>query len=616
MKLVTAEQIREIDRYAIEELGIPSTTLMSNAAGHIAKAAMEMIPPGGNAVIFCGTGNNGGDGIGAAAFLLEKGIPVRVFMIGDAGRMKADSREMEKRLNSYGGSVEPFLLSYDLDNQLASCDVVIDAIFGTGLDSDLQGDALSAVTVINSSRAKVISADIPSGVHADTGAILGDAVNADLTLTFSLAKPGHFVEPGCIYSGELRVCDIGVPQEALSIVVSHMYAAVSGDVTLPRRRLITHKGDYGHVLIIAGSRGYTGAPALASRATTKMGAGLVTLGVPKSIYEVLAMKLDEEMPFPLPDDKGGRLVGNAASEILQRIKVSDVCLIGPGLGTSDDISELVQSIVRLSNTPIILDADGLNAISGNIDILNQATCPLVLTPHDGEFERLGGNLTCDSSVETGTASSSRTSSNDSEEKSRFTGVPDGYYDDSELYESDIFNDGDDCFDSDFIDSDFFDDNTYDEIIISDSIHNRAHDTSGRLLPENHDPAESSKSSKPRRVKRNPVDRLRAAREFASKYGCILVLKGHRTIIALPNGVAYVNTTGGPAMAKGGTGDVLAGMIAALVAQKMPIVHAVVSAVYIHGLAGDMCAAKLGEYSVTASDIIAMLPRAINEIGIF
>jgi len=237
-----------------------------------------------------------------------------------------------------------------------------------------------------------------------------------------------------------------------------------------------------------------------------MGAGLVYMGVPKSIYEIMAVKLDEEMPFPLPDDEKGRLTANSASEILRRAGKCDVCLIGPGLGMSDGITELVQSITRIVETPLILDADGLNAISSNIDILNQAVCPLILTPHPGEFERLSGSL-----------------------------------------------------------------------------------SSGRS------------------------DRLRASCEFASKYGCILVLKGHRTIVALPNGTAYVNTTGGPAMAKGGTGDVLAGMIASLIVQKLPIVHAVAAAVYIHGLSGDMSAEELGEYSVTASDIINMLPKAMKTV---
>jgi len=502
MKLVTAAQIREIDREAIEEHGIPGTTLMLKAAEHLAKAAMEHIPPDGCVAIFCGSGNNGGDGIGAAAYLIAKGVSTRVFLVANLyDELTPDAEEMKKKLLSVGGSLEHFSPSADLVDYVGECSVIIDAIYGTGLNADLHDEALSAVSVIHSSSALVIAADIPSGIQADTGTILGDAVKADITITFTLAKPGHFVEPGCIYTGELRVCDIGIPRSITDKTISHMYSATQKDIHLPQRKKDTHKGDYGRALILAGSVGYTGAPALSARAATKMGAGLVALGVPNSIYNIMAIKLDEEMPFPLPDDKQGRLIANGAGEILRRVNQSDVCLIGPGLGTSDDISEIVQSIVRNTKTPIVLDADGINAIAQNKAVLREVTCPLVLTPHPGEFVRLGGN---------------------------FKG-----------------------------------------------------------------------------------NRLQAACDFAQKYDCILVLKGHSTIIALPNGIAYVNTTGGPAMAKGGTGDVLAGMITALIAQKIPIVHAVAAAVYIHGLAGDMCAAELGEYCVTATDIIDMLPKAIK-----
>ena len=545
MKLLTVEEIRELDRIAIEEYGIPGTTLMSNAAEHLAKTAMQHIPNDGYVAIFCGTGNNGGDGIGAAAYLLEKGISIRVFLIGNEDNLTEDAEEMKERLYSIGGSLELYSPSADLVDYLSQCSVVIDAIYGVGLNGELRGEALGAVSIINSSRSFVIAADIPTGVHADTGAVLGDAVNADITVTFSFAKPGHFIEPGCVYCGEVIVCDIGIPQKMLDKTVSHTYAATSTDIVLPRRKRNTHKGDYGRALVVAGSVGYTGAPALSARATTKTGAGLVSLGVPKSIYEILAVKLDEEMPFPLPDDNKGRLVANAAGEILRRAKQSDVCVIGPGLGQADGISELVQSIMRLSETPIVLDADGLNAITENVDVLNQAVCPLVLTPHFGEFERLCGDLADEEAIE-----------------------PEVQSEVQKMLSSDAQND-----------------NT------SDGCPN----------------CDEEPPKKP------PIDRLRKACEFASKYGCILVLKGHRTITAMPNGVAYVNTTGGPAMAKGGTGDVLAGMIAALIAQKLPIVHAVVAAVYIHGLAGDMCADQLGEYCVTASDIIDMLPQAMKKL---
>ena len=286
---------------------------------------------------------------------------------------------------------------------------------------------------------------------------------------------------------------------------SQVFSITQEDAKLPRRDPDSHKGDYGRCLIAAGSVGYTGAPALCARAASRVGAGLVFLGVPESIYSIMAAKLDEEMPFPLPDDGKGRLAANAAGEILRRAGNADVCLIGPGLGQSQDIQELTQSIIRISETPIVLDADGLNAIAADPGILDQATCPLVLTPHPGEFARIGGDLSAG-------------------------------------------------------------------------------------------------------------DRLRAAREFANIHRCVLVLKGHRTIVALPDGAAYINTTGGPAMAKGGSGDVLAGMIAGLIAQKFAIKKAVTTAVYLHGLAGDICASEMGEYSVTAGDVIAKIPSAVMTLA--
>ncbi|MCL2078251.1 MAG: NAD(P)H-hydrate dehydratase [Oscillospiraceae bacterium] len=281
------------------------------------------------------------------------------------------------------------------------------------------------------------------------------------------------------------------------------------NISLPARVPDTHKGDYGRVLVVGGSIGYTGTPGISARAATKAGAGLVYVGVPESIYEIVAARLDEEMPFPLPA-KDGKLRANAANEIFSRAGMCDVCLIGPGLGTSDEITEIVSEAIRNITIPLVLDADGLNAIANNTDVLSRAACPLILTPHPGEFARLGGKLSFDKNI-------------GPDEKHR--------------------------------------------------------------------------------------ERLRAALDFAKKYGCVLVLKGWKTIIALPDGGAYVNTTGNPCMAKGGFGDVLAGMIAALIGQGIPIVDAVIAAVYLHGLAGDMCAAAYGEYSVTATDIINMLPNA-------
>ena len=505
MKLSNSVQMREIDKYAIEKLGISGVTLMHNAAEHITTATLEHLPLGSNVAVFCGTGNNGGDGIGAAAALKSKGIGVRVFLIGDQSKFSPETQEMLKRFELAGGSLEVFpIVSDSIEEYLSTCGVIVDAIFGIGLNAGLEDDALIAANMINASTAFVIAADIPSGVLADTGAVPTSAVKADLTITFSLAKIGHFISPGSTHCGEIRILNIGIPFDILDGAVSNIFAVLPEDINLPCRKPSSHKGDYGRCLIAAGRLGLTGAPVLCARAASKMGAGLVFLGTPERIYDIVASKLIEEMPFPLPNDKQGRLSANATSAVLRRIKECDVCLIGPGLGQSDDIAELVRSILSMSRIPIVLDADGINALGGNTASLCKVAAPLILTPHHGEFVRLVGN------------------------------VPSG-------------------------------------------------------------------------------ERLRSARSFAKQHNCYLVLKGHRTIIAMPDGTAYINTTGGPAMAKGGTGDVLAGMIAALIGQRLPIKDALITAVFLHGYAGDLCAAEFGDYSVSASDIINMIPRAIKEV---
>jgi NAD(P)H-hydrate epimerase len=499
MKLCTAAQMRALDNEAIGSLGVLSTLLMTNAARHVALAAMEHLSPGGQAAVFCGAGNNGGDGVYAAAYLLKHGVSVRAFLVGSREKMTADTREMERRLTELGGTLEDFETAA-LEDDIARFDVIIDALFGTGLNSDLRGAALEAVRLINASDAYGVAADIPSGVDADSGAIRGEAVCADLTVTFSFPKPGLFLEPGCTRCGDVRVVDIGIPNALLERIETDCFAVLDGDISLPARRRDTHKGDYGRDLVIAGSVGYTGAPVLSARAATLSGAGLVTLCVPEPIYPVAAIKCEGEMVSPLPGENG-LLCMEAIAAVLEKLAKSDVCLIGPGLGRSDGVTALVSAVVKASAIPLIIDADGINAIAENIDILLEAKCPVILTPHPGEFQRLGGSLS--------------------------------------------------------------------------------------------------------------EGRLEAARRFALRYGVILVLKGHRTVTALPDGTAYINTTGGPAMAKGGSGDILAGIIASLVGQKFPLKDAVLAAIWLHGRAGDVVAARYGEYSVTVGSLLDTLPEVFK-----
>ena len=501
MKALFADRMRELDRIAIEERGIPSLRLMETAAAHVFSAVMETLDTEKPAAVFCGSGNNGGDGVAAAEMLLRQGCAVRVFLVGKREKATADFLEMERRLNAAGGRVEDFSAEA-AGAVLTDCGAVIDAMFGIGLNSPMRGAAKAAAELINASGARVIAADVPSGVHADTGEILGTAVRADVTVTFSLPKPGLYLQPGCVCCGEVRVCDIGSPRELLAALESRIATVDAASLTLPRRAPDAHKGDFGRDLIIAGSVGFTGAPVLAANAASRAGAGLVCLGVPEEIYAITAVKCSEVMPFPLPG-KDGMLSAAAFDALGDRLRAADVVLAGPGLGRSEDCRTFIFRLVESCRVPLILDADGINALTGNIDILHRAECPVILTPHDGEFARLGGG--------------------------------------------------------------------------------------------------------------GEGDRLTRARTFAEKYGCILILKGHGTITALPDGSAVINTTGGPALAKGGSGDVLAGILAGFIGQGFPLDDAAAAAVYVHGLAGDRCAGRLGEYSVTADDMTEAIPWAIKSL---
>lgn len=521
MELYTAAQMKEMDRVAIEERGIPSTLLMERAAKAIVREVLALPIPRAktrdgatafaylsnhpltedgfdriwaehwagrqrSAVVFCGSGNNGGDGIAAARFLMQAGWTVRCFLVGRREKMTGDSREMERRLIEAGGALEDFV-----PQERTICmdtDVAIDALFGVGLNSDLRPDAVSAVKCMRHAM-WTVSADIPSGIHADTGEVMGCAVKADVTVTFSAGKPGLFVGQGAIHAGQVIVADIGVDctEESMTQVIDKP--------ELPRRGRDAHKGDFGKLFILAGSVGYTGAPVLAAQAAVRAGAGLVTLAVPPEIYPVAAVKCDEAMVWPWSERD---------EDILEKAKGCGAALIGPGLGQGERAERLVLRLLRELTCPVILDADGLNILSRHIDVLDKREYLTVLTPHDGEFARL----------------------------------------------------------------------------------------SGRELPIQ--------------------DRLTAARGFAAAHRCILVLKGHRTIISNGQGRCLVNTTGNPGMARGGSGDALSGLMAGLTVQPQVGSNGVVWSVWLHGRAGDLAVADKGEYGMTVGDLIGQIPYAMKE----
>jgi NAD(P)H-hydrate epimerase len=321
-------------------------------------------------------------------------------------------------------------------------------------------------------------------------------------VTFSRAKPGHYIEPGCVYRGQLQTVDIGIPADLIEASGCGVYAVHREDLHLPRRKRLSHKGDYGKLLILAGSVPYTGAPSLCARAAVRSGAGLVYLGVPQDIYEITAVKNQEAMPFPLAANSAGRIAARAWENIAPRLQGCDGCVMGPGLGRDEDTRAVTRQVLAHAKGPVVLDADSLWAVADDLSILDKAQEPVVLTPHEGEFARL--------------------------------------------------------------------------------------------------------------LARPVTDRLNDARTFAKAHGCVVVLKGHRTLCAFPDRAVYVIDGGNPGMAKGGSGDVLAGVIGALLGQ-MPCEQAVVTACWLHARAGDEATARYGEYAACASDMIEALPMAQREL---
>lgn len=514
MKLVTAAQMREADRCAIEEWKIPSIDLMERAAEGIAAAVLEVLPEKASksrVAVFCGAGNNGGDGIAAARMLFLKGVKVRVFLVGSYEKLTPDALEETRRLSECGVELEQFEAENEDQLRWAACaDVIIDAIFGFGLSREIQPESVyaSAISAINSSPAYVIAADIASGIEADSGRVLGCAAKADKTITFTAKKVGQAVGEGYFYSGEVVVHEIGIPEEIVKSIVGTIQTVEEGFVreAIPARKADGHKGTFGKLLVIGGAVGYTGAPYLTASAAVRSGCGLVYLGVPGCIWSIEAVKCVSAMPFPLPEEDG-KLSFAALDGIMEKLNNCNVLALGPGMGRSWGTAELVCRLLE-TEKPVVLDADGINALEGHMDVLDARRGRVtILTPHDGEFARIGGDL-----------------------------------------------------------------------------------SSG--------------------------DRVGAARVFAMKHGCVLVLKGHRTVIATPAGTVLVNTTGNSGLAKGGSGDVLTGLIASFLSQGATAVQAAAAAVWMHGRSGDLAAEMLTAYAMTPEDVIAMLPTVFAELELY
>lgn len=398
MKLVTAKEMKALDVQAQNDYAMPGILLMDNAAQAVAEAVHEALTAleGERVVIFCGGGNNGGDGLGAARWLQSYGVSVRAFVVGAAlDAVQGDAAVELAMFTKAGGRVEA--LSTEDDWVLAElaaskADVLVDALLGTGFHGELEGDVLRACELLNKSENYILAVDIPTGVNADNGAVCEQAVRADHTVTMALVKTGLLLYPGREYCGDIELADISMPVKLVEEYQSDKYRLTDEIVRelLPLRKANAHKGDAGRVVICAGSPGYTGAAALASDAAVKAGAGLVSLYTPLSSRDVLAIKLTEVMVHGLLERMPGILGGGAASDVASSAEAADVLAIGPGLGTSESTQEAVRTILQKITTPVVIDADALTALAGHTEILAAMQAQKVLTPHPGEMARLTG----------------------------------------------------------------------------------------------------------------------------------------------------------------------------------------------------------------------------------
>jgi NAD(P)H-hydrate epimerase len=509
MKIVTAAEMREIDRITGERFGVPSLTLMENAGTAVAAFVLSQYPAAESVGVICGKGNNGGDGFVVARKLHEAGQEIRVLLLAEPSELRGDAAEMFTRLPMPAvGVSQNDHLKTEAARAVFDADVLIDGILGTGFRPPVSGLYAEAIAAMNASSAPVVAVDIPSGADADVmGEQVGAVARADAIVTFTAPRPAHVF--GMLTPGPTVVAPIGSPDEAVvsSLQLNLITAGAVAPLIGPRPAA-SNKGSFGHVLVLGGSTGKAGAAAMAGMAALRAGAGLSTVATAKSVLATVAGFHAELMTGPLEETEAGSI----ALASLQKgrldvlVKAKTVLAVGPGISRHPETAEFVGSVVKKYKVPIVLDADGLNAFEGRAAELKSRAGTLVITPHPGEMARLAGST-----------------------------IPAVQH-----------------------------------------------------------------------------DRLNVARTFAREHGLIVVLKGHRTVIAQPDGTVWVNTTGNPGMATGGTGDILTGMVAGLMAQNPDrIAEAVIAAVHLHGLAGDVARESMGEHSMVATDLLKALPEAFR-----
>jgi hydroxyethylthiazole kinase-like uncharacterized protein yjeF len=513
--VTTAAEMRRMDALAIERYDVPAAVLMERAGSGAAAALLARFPHARRrgVVVLAGKGNNGGDGFVLARALKRRGVRCEVFLAAERREIGEPARAKLLAWQRAGGKTHAVAATNlgPLSRAFTRAGCVVDALFGTGLKGEVRGLAAELITLVNASGLPTIALDIPSGLDADCGSPLGVAIEAEMTIAFAALKLGTVLYPGARYAGELVVVDIGIPDEAMATVAPQIEVVLAADAAalLRPRDPEAHKGNYGHLALIAGSRGKTGAAVLASRAAGRAGAGLVTLGCPASVQPVAAGALLEAMTWPLDDDGDGGLAFPDPRAYGDLLVGKDAVAIGPGIGVVPQRRALVEWLVTSVQLPLVVDADALNCLAeAPAGAWGAPQRPRVLTPHPGEMARLVG-------------------------------------------------------------------------LTTDTVQS---------------------------------DRLAVTRRLATERQAVVVLKGARTITAEPGGRAWINLSGNPGLASGGSGDALTGIIGSLLAQGHPAAEAARLGVFLHGWAADRVAARRGTVGMLASDVIDEIPAAIAALA--
>ena len=526
MKILTAAQMQAVDRRAIDELGIPGLVLMENASVGVADALGRRFADAVTVAIFCGPGNNGGDGLALARILDARGYGVSTFLVtrngseaedglwglqGDAAAQLGILRRASRPVTHLGP--DDALAMAGALRCAAAADVVVDALFGTGLSRALEGHFAELVLALDRLRRPLIAVDLPSGLDGSRGAVPGPHLRADLTVTFAAPKIAHVTAPACDAVGDLAVVDLGIPPELVEEADGRCYLLTEDEVAsllagAASDDSAAHKGTYGHVLLVGGSPGKSGAVVLAARAAVRSGAGLVSAAVPRDLLSIVDGASVESMTVGLAQDADGLLCAECEAQLADHLEGKAVVALGPGLGRGAELETWVRAFIGSLQLPLVLDADGLGAVAPELDLLSRRAAPTVLTPHPGEAGRLLGR-------------------------------------------------------------------------------------SSAAIQE---------------------DRLAAAAELARRSGAVVALKGYRTVIAEPDGSLWINPTGDASLATGGSGDVLTGIVAALMAQGHDAASATKIGVYVHGLAGEHAGARLGRHGVAAGDLIETLGPIWRRLG--